>query len=303
MKNIILVGACLLFVFSCKKVEDTTSTDIQETAQQIGESMASVDEAGGSSGSIATFEKSIQKDFERYSPNETNSTHAVASLFVNKAEAVSCFGFGFGSCSSNTIVRNFSNCTVGSATLSGDVTLVWGAGAAACTLSSTGQTITRSPNFTLTGRRSATLAVTKTGTIGQRLTWSSGSGISKVFAFSNDGINRKFTLANATVLFDQTTVVSGSLTVTGTSRASRVMTASAGNLLRVTNNLTSVSCNYTPTNVTWSSTSCNCPVAGSWAGSCSDGKTTTLDITGCGTGTYTEGTETQSVSFDRCSAS
>jgi hypothetical protein len=291
-----------LINFGCKKnATDSSAVDIQETAQQVGDTMASMDEAGKSSGSIASFEKSFQNSFDRYAPNESTDTSSVASLFLPKAEAVACFGFGFGSCSSNTIVRNYNNCTIGSASLSGDVTLVWGGGAAACSLSSSGQFITRTPNFTLTGRRGATLSVTKTGTIGQRLTWASGSGFSKVFNFTNDGINRKFTDSNSNVIFDQTSVVSGTLTVTGTDRNNRVIT-SVGGTLKVTNNLTSVVCDYTPSNVTWSSTTCNCPVAGSWSGSCSDGKSTTLDITGCGTANYTEGSETQSVSFDRCSS-
>lgn len=303
MKNKALGLICLtLVVFSCKKNGiDSSAADIQETAQQVGDTMASMDEAGRSSGSIASLEKSLQNSFDRYAPNESTDTATVASFFLPKAEAVSCFGYGFGSCSSNTLVRSYNNCTIGSATLSGDVTLVWGGGAASCSLGSSGQHITRTPNFTLTGRRGATLSVTKTGTIGQRLTWASGSGSSKVFNFTNDGINRKFTDSNSNVVFDQTTTVSGSLTVTGIDRNNRVISSSGGTL-KVTNNLTSVVCDYTPSNVTWSTTTCNCPVAGSWSGSCSDGKSTTLDITGCGTANYTEGADTQSVSFDRCSS-
>ena len=188
---------------------------------------------------------------------------------------------------------------MGAATFSGDVTLTWGGGTNVdCTLGGTAGThITRVPNFTATGLRGATLAVTKTGTIGQRVTWNSGASPNRVFTLSNDGINRKFTTASAVVLFNQTTVTSGDITVTGEARTNRVMN---GGSLRVTNNLTSVVCSYVPTNVTWAGTTCNCPTSGSWAGSCSDGKTTTLNITGCGTASYTEGTTTQTVTFDRC---
>jgi hypothetical protein len=118
-----------------------------------------------------------------------------------------------------------------------------------------------------------------------------------VFTYSNDGISRVFTLG-ATTLFNQTTTTTSPVTITGGARANRVM--SGGNI-RVTNNLTSVTCNYVPTSVTWAASgSCNCPETGSWAGSCSNGKSTTLSITGCGTANYTEGSETTAVTFDRC---
>lgn len=305
MKNKILIVMCLVFTFGCKKTTTDASADIQENAQQVGDAMASIDEAGGSGGSIAQmqFENSLKKTFARYGADDTIAVSGLAQLALPSAEAVSCFGYGWGSCggaSGTTLVRNFNNCTVGAATLSGDVTLVWGGGATSCSLASTSQYITRVPNFTLSGRRGATLTVSKTGTIGQRLTWTSGSGSNKVFNFTNDGINRKFTAPSATVLYDQTTTVSGTITVTGTSRTSRVI--SGGGSLVVTNNLNANVCTYTPTNVTWGGATCNCPTQGSWAGSCTDGKTTTLNITGCGTATYTEGTVSTDVTFDRCAS-
>lgn len=289
-----------LIFFGCKKADDTTSaTDIQETAQQVGDVMASVDEFGGSSGSIAsnqdTMKKSIQNTFDRYAQNEM-SENLIAKLILPEANATSCSGTGFAACNgSGVIVRSFAGCTVGAAVFSGDVTLTWSNGGA-CTLAATTQFITRVPNFTVTGRRGATLSVTKTGAVGQKMTWASGAGASRVFTLSNDGINRIFTAASTT-LFNQTTATSGDITITGTSRTSRVMT---GGSLNVTNNLTSVVCNYVPTNVTWAGDTCNCPTSGSWSGTCSNGKSTTLNITGCGTASYTEGADTQAVTFDRC---
>lgn len=308
MKTIIIVSALCILLSACQKASDTSTTaDIQETAQQVGDVMASVDESGGSSGSLASNEqlmqKSIRGTFARFAPNEINE-NIMAKLILPNANAATCSGAGFGACnaSTDTTVRSFAGCTVGAATFSGDVTLTWGSGGAGtnvdCALGSTAGThITRVPNFTATGLRGATLAVTKTGTIGQRITWDSVAAPNRVFKLSNDGINRKFTAANATVLFNQTTTTTADVTVTGDARTSRVMN---GGNLRVLNNLTSVTCDYVPTNVTWAGTTCNCPTSGSWAGSCSDGKTTTLAITGCGTANYTEGTATQAVTFDRC---
>lgn len=298
--TILFLMTSMLF-FGCKKADVAATADIQETAQQVGDVMASIDESGGSSGSIASMkdiqkmQNSVKNSFDRFAPNELNE-NMVAKLFLPEANATSCAGAGFATCSGRSIVRSFAGCTVGSAVFSGDVTLTWSIAGTNCSMGATaGARIERIPNFTVTGRRGATLAVSKTGTFGQRIEMVT-PGATSVVKFSNDGINRTFTAAS-TVLFNQTTATSGDITVTGTSRASRVM---SGGSLNVTNNLTSVVCNYVPTNVTWAGGTCNCPTSGSWAGTCSDGKTTTLDITGCGTANYSEGSVTEAVTFDRC---
>ena len=291
-----------MMLFGCKKAEVTTSAaDIQETAQQIGDVMASVDESGGSTGSIASMkdtermQNSVRQSFARFAPGELKE-NIVAKLFLPEAQAASCAGAGFALCSGRQIVRSFGGCTVGAAVFSGDVTLTWSSGGALCGMGVAGSRIDRVPNFTVTGRRGASLAVSKTGTIGQRIQLVVAAGASSVVNLSNDGINRIFSIGS-TILFNQTTATSGDITVTGTSRTSRVMN---GGSLNVTNNLTSVVCNYVPTNVTWAGGTCNCPTSGSWSGSCSNGKTTTLDITGCGTANYSEGSDTEAVTFDRC---
>lgn len=297
-KFLFLCLSLLILSSGCKKnAEDTAAADVQETAQQVGDVMASVDESGGNSGSIASFDgRSVENTFERFAPG-TYDHKSVASLIVPEAQAAACTATNnFSSCSSNVITRTFGGCTVGSATFNGTVTLTWGGASTGCVMSAANDHVTRVPNFTVTGRRSATLTVTKTGTIGQRVTWTSGSGGSRVMSFTNDGINRRFSLSGTT-LFDQTTSVTSAITVTGTSRTSRVM---SGGTLQVVNNLTSVTCSFSPTNVTWAGGTCNCPTSGSWSGTCTDGKSVTLDINGCGTANYTEGSTTTSVSFDRC---
>lgn len=302
MKLPILFLVTSVMFFGCKKAEVTTAADIQETAQQIGDVMASVDESGGSTGSIASMkdsermQNSVRQSFQRFAPGEL-SENMIAKLFLPDAQAAACGGTGFSSCSGSSIVRSYNGCTVGSATFSGDVTLTWSNGNTACSMGTTpGARITRIPNFTVTGRRSASLTVSKTGTIGQRIELVTAAGLNSAVKFSDDGITRVFSIGS-TVLFNQTSATSGDITVTGTSRSNRVM---SGGSLNVTNNLTSVVCNYVPTNVTWSGGTCNCPTMGSWSGSCSNGKTTTLEITGCGTANYTEGTDIEAVTFDRC---
>ena len=307
MKLKLLLLVSLAFAFGCKQAPADASdvTDIEETAQQVGDVMASVDEAGGNTGTIAKLENfRSKKTFDRFAPGNFPQESVFATLLLPKSEATACSsGFGgYGSCVGHTMVRSFNGCTIGTAVLSGDVTLSWNGSGTVCTLGNgtpqAGDNITRSPNFTLTGRRNATLSVTKSGSVGQTLTYVSGSGSTAVFNFTNDGIRRKFS-SGATILFDETTTVvsATSISITGNSRSNRVM---SGGFLTVTNNLNSVICNFSPSNVTWNSSSCNCPTQGTWSGSCSNGKSTSLVLNGCGTANYSEGTTTTPVTFDRC---
>jgi hypothetical protein len=272
-----------------------SSSDNEETGQQVGDVMASVDESGGSSGSLAMVPaESIRKTFKRLSPSDISPTW-FETLLEQEANATTCrLANTFGTCTSNVITRTFGDCTVGGATFSGTVTLTFNDAAvnSTCQMTAATHSITRVPAFTVTGRRGATLTVSKTGTVGQKITKGTGS----TFTFTNDGIRRVFTTAAGATTFDFTTATTSDITVTGTSRASRTMT---GGTLRVTNNLTNVTCDYSPTDVTWVST-CNCATSGTWSGSCSDGKTTSLELTGCGSATLTTGSESESITFDRC---
>ncbi|MBK7890788.1 MAG: hypothetical protein IPJ84_08065 [Bdellovibrionales bacterium] len=274
-----LVAVVAASVLSCGKNADDASSvgragsitvDVNdENAQQIGEVMASIDEAGGATGSLA-----------------------IASV----GSRASCAGYGFGSCTANTVNRVFNGCSIGLSTLSGTVGLTWTGSSVNCTLGAAGDSIQRSPNFTMTGPRGGTLAVTKAGALGQALTWTGGTGASKTFDFTSDGINRRITHSGVTY-YDVTTRTTSAIAVSGTSRSGRVM---SGGTLRLTNNVTAATCDVSPSNVTWEM-GCNCATNGSWSGNCG-GQTFAIEITGCGTGTLTAGTSSQSVAFDRCLA-
>ncbi|MBY0383786.1 hypothetical protein K2X05_01395 [bacterium] len=288
MKYLLPVFA-LLTLASCAKDE---TVDIQETAQQVGDVMASVDESGGNAnGMIALMDN--QRRFIALREQKLNhaSFQDLWTLIqpLQKAQAGACKDTSFSACTSSQKVRDLNDCTIGSAVFSGDITLSFSD--AACVVNSDGDNVRRAPNFTVTGRRGATLTVSKTGTNGQTIARTAAG----VFTFANDGIRRVFTLGSNT-LFDYTTTTTSNINITGTSRADRVMT---GGNLRVLNNVSSVSCDYVPNNVTWSS-SCNCASSGSWTGTCSDGKNSTVTITGCGAATIVVGEDSESLTFDRC---
>lgn len=275
-----------------------TTTD--ETGQQVGDTMASIDESGGSGSGSVAFQKAFERTLKRLSPADLQEP-IWNNFFVQTAYGASCFGPDtFAACNSNVIVHNMDGCTMGDGTFTGNVTLTWGGTSVNCMLQAAGDTIQRQPAFTATGFRGATLTVSQTGTVGQLLTWDSGAIDAKVFKFTNDGIRRVFTLPGGEVLFDFTNTVAddSAITVTGSDRAHRVLD---GGVLHVVNNVKGVSCDLVPSSVTWDKTTCNCAVSGSWAGNCSDGTTKTIDITGCGTGTVTVGSEAPvDMTFDRC---
>lgn len=298
MKKFLFVALPLILT-ACAKKDVLAEAEATETAQQIGDVMASIDESGKSSGDITSYNNSIQKTFARYHQEaDSNSTAKnLVQIFQPKALATACTGYGYDTCgttTANKIVRTFNGCTVGNAIFTGTVILTWSGASANCILGGTGDTITRVPSFSVTGLRGATLAVSKTGTYGQKITYTS-AGSPRTFTFDSDGINRKFTLASGTVLLNQTTTATG-ISISGNVRTGRTL---SGGLLTVTNNVTGDSCNFNPVAVTWTA-GCNCPTSGTWNGTCTGGKTSTVVINGCGTGTYSEGTTSTTVTFDRC---
>jgi len=301
MRQNVLSTIFFFFLLSgCTPILDnatTSSSTIEDTAQQVGDVMASIDEVGDSSGNLASYQKDFDRMYAQYIPS--NKYEKIFDYLSPNLVAASCNTGTFSSCTGgNTITRTFSGCSVGSATFNGTVTLLWGGASSNCSMGSQGDTITRTPNFTMTGRRNATLYVTKPpSSTGQVLTWISGSAsATRTYSYANGGINRKFVL-NSTSLFDQTTSTTTPLTITSSLRLNRVLN---GGTLRVVNNLTSNVCTFSPNNVTWTSSTCNCPTQGSWTGSCTSTGSITLEITGCGSAKYTEGNDTTTVTFDRC---
>jgi hypothetical protein len=262
-----LLSACLLF--SGCKVENNAAADsyvdgTAEVARQLSDVMASVDEMGGSSGTISIM--------------------------------ASCYGSGFGACSGgNTVTRNFSNCTTSSYTFNGSVSLIWGGNSNNCTMLGTGGSITRTPNYTSTGGRNGQLSVFQNGASGEVLTWVSGSS-PKVFSYYNGGIRRTVG-SGGTIYYDVTMSTQGDVTVTGQDRSGRVMN---GGMIQVLNNISGAICTISPQNVTWADANCTCASQGSWQGTCSNGSLFRMDLLGCGNAQLTVGNYSESVQLDRC---
>ena len=297
---ILTLVASLTFV-SCKKKADeisaTDELDATEMAQQIGDAMAGIDEAGGNVGGGLALMKADMTMFARRVPHALEK-QSLMSILVPKAQAAACtVATGWGGCSNNVIVRDFGGCDIagGSAVVSGTVTLTFTDAAvdSTCQLAATGNYVLRDPNYTVTTQSGAQLAVTKSSTFGQLVTRISPH----IFQIHNDGINRKLTFSGATIIDITTTIDEDDpLLVSGTARTGRVL---YDGTINIADNLSAKTCTLQPSNVTWSA-GCKCATSGSWAGSCSTGTTANLSITGCGTAEMTMNGTTESITFDRC---
>lgn len=303
--SLITVALAVCLSACTKKADEKSETqaDLEEAGQQIGDAMASIDESGSGSGNFAQIIKSETKFFARSAPGSLIFPSPLMSTLFPTATAAACSSVAFGACSSGVTTRTFAGCTVGTAEFNGSVSLTYrdgttGVNQAGCSLIDTGDVVLRNPNYTVTGLRGAELSVSKTGSSGQSILRLNGALNS--YRLDNDGINRRFTLAGQTLL-DSTTVIeenasSQPMVISGTNRSGRTL---SGGKLTFTNNLTAQSCSFEPSNVTWGA-SCNCATSGSWAGTCSNGTSATLEITGCGTANLSVGEETEILTFDRC---
>lgn len=297
-----------IFMTSCRSASDdadAVSTN-GEMAQQIGDVMSSVDEAAGTGGSFAwinEIEASKQSLFAFQKKSVPSKKQLLQLAVPSEAVAATCFGNGFSTCTANSITRTFNSCTLGTATFTGSVGLAFtGPTQATCKLAASGDVMKRNPNFSVS-YNSASIAVTKSGTNGETLTYVSNTGANKVLTLANDGLRRVVTV-DSVVMYDMTTStlnssgVSAPITVTGSDRTNRILN---GGTIRLQNNLSgSERCHISPSAVTWSGGTCTCATSGTWTGTCEIKGGFTLSITGCGTANLTVGTETTNVSLNRC---
>lgn len=281
----ILLLVLSLSLVSCGKV---SFDDTDEVAQMAGDVASGVDESAGNNSGTTAF---------LLQPIEHERMFSISDWIEPRAEAVGCWASStFSSCSASIITRSFSGCTMGAHLFNGSVTLTWAntATAGACALDQVGATLTRNPNYTITGPRGNTLTVTGDAG-GHRLT----KLAPHQFALTILGMKRVLTKSDGSEIFNISTKTNSDITVTGTSRVDRVMN---GGELEITHNIAGYTTVLQPVNLTWSST-CNCPVSGSWNGQVKkDGtqKDFMITLTGCGTATVAVDGGSSDISFDRC---
>lgn len=300
--QLLTLGAGSSFLFGCSNYKTTYSYSIDtptEISQQIGDTMAAIDESGGTTSGDIT--KAIpfhdDKSYARLAPKvEPSQTGPLYSILMPQALAGTCTSVAYSTCSSSfTLSRTISGCATAASggTLSGSILLTFaGSGAATCTIPGTNDTVTRVANISVRGLRSTEYGTRPTST-GQLITRTGAS----TFTYNDTGTKRSFTDPEQKVLLDLTLTTPTPLSISGSNRNGRTITA--GDLL-VTNNLNSVTCDFTPTGVTWAS-GCNCPTAGSWSATCSDSTNFSVTFTGtCGQANIVSGSTSSTVTMDRC---
>jgi len=262
-----------------------------QIASAVGEVMAAADEAvqGGTATAMHQGVPTLRTPDELRGPLWRRALDAI----VPEAYAASCWPGTLSGCNSGVRTRAFDRCTIGRSTLEGSVTFSFNR-PAVCAVVTAGDMVTRTAAFTLTGPYGGTLDVTSPGG-GQTLTRTVAG-----FDYSVGGMQRVLTGPGGRKLFDVSTRTTAPIVVTGTSRADLVIVSGA---LEVSHNVAGYKVTLVPENLTWSA-SCNCAVSGSLtgtvAGGSADGKSASVQLTGCGQATVTVDGETESVTLDRC---
>jgi hypothetical protein len=283
-------AALSLLAIGCRK---ETLADQAQVGAAVGEVMASADESAQSGSGTAMLPALpiLRMPDQLRGPLWRRALGAIEP----SASAASCYPFAFSACTVGVRSETFSDCTFGAATVDGSVTLTFTDGAA-CTLSSAGESVNRTADFTVTGPYGGTLTVTSPGG-GQTLTRTSDG-----FTFAVPGMERVLTGAGGRTLFDISTATSTPLTITGSSRADFVIVSGT---LVVTHNLAHYAVSLTANDLAWTPT-CNCASSGTLTGMVTSGadtgKTASVAITGCGTADVTIDGETDSVTMDPCTA-
>lgn len=300
-KNLLFFSLIVSSLVACNKAEDGVYTvdTTEEIVQQIGDSMVSIDEAGGSTNGTITFNPSgYEKSFARLSQDgsfNSKLTHFdFSDLLISKSYAAACSSVTF-SCNASTGVstRTLAGCSVaGAGTATGSVSLSFtGSGMSTCTMPSNGDRVVRAPRYQISGLRGATFTVEPT-TTGQTFTRSGGA-----VTFASTGIRRTFNSAASKAVLDMTVLTTSPITVVGSLRNGRSI--SGGNLV-IQDNLTANTCTLSPSSILWSS-GCNCPTSGFFNGTCTDGTSLRVDFSStCGTASYTVGAVVKSLALDRC---
>lgn len=284
----------------CKKA--ASDTDQAQVGQAVGETMASADESfqGGTTMAMLPADRSTAPALPLpmlRAPRELRGPawRRALDALVPKAYAGACLLTDFSKCADGVRTRNFGNCELGDATLDGSVTLTF-SDTTACTMTGTNASVTRTADFTLTGPYGGTLQVTSPGG-GQTLT-RTASG----FSYHVGGMERVLTGPGGHTLFDVATDTTSDIMVTGSSRADLMISSGT---LEIHHKLAGYTVTLSASNLTWTP-HCNCATAGTLTGSISggklDGQTASVTLMGCGEAEVTLGTQTESVTLDRCVA-
>jgi hypothetical protein len=283
----VVLAAALAVAAAASGCRRASLDDQGEIGSAAGEAMASLDESVGGQSTTAYV-----PFFHLPDQLKGPLWRRAIGWVMPEAYAASCWQSTFGSCAAGVRTRQFGACTLGAATIDGQVTLTFNR-PTLCTVITAGDAVTRTA-VTLTGPFGGTLEVTSPGG-GQTLTKTADG-----FTFDVQGMERVLTSAANRKLFDVSTRTTSPLVITGSSRADLTIVSGT---LEVTHNLAGYNVTLSADNLAWSS-ACNCAVSGTLTGTVDggklSGKSASVQITGCGQAQVTVDGDTESVTLDRC---
>jgi hypothetical protein len=283
-RAILLTAITITAAVGCRRLG--TDDEAGQIGAAVGEAMSSLDESvAGETAAMLPF---------RRMPDELKGSlwqRAMDSV-IPSAYAATCWEPLFGACNSGVRIKDFAGCTIGPATLTGTVTLTFTR--PLCVVATTGDAVTRTADFSLTGLYGGSLAVTSPGG-GQTLTRTDTG-----FNFTVGGMERILTAPSGRKLFDVATHTTAPIVVTGTSRADLTIVSGS---LQIDHKIANYTVTLTASNLAWTS-NCNCASSGTLTGTVSggrhDGKSASVTITACGAADVTIDGDTESISLDRC---
>jgi hypothetical protein len=285
---------------ACRKT--SADEDSGQIGAAVGEVMSSIDESaqGGVVTALAPERSRRPTGLPPMLrvPDELRGPawrRAADVVFPSAYAAGVCSDIAFSACDAGMRSRAFTDCSLGLATLNGNVALAF-SNTPLCGVAAVGDAVTRTADFTLTGLYGGTLTVSSQGA-GQTLT-KTATG----FEYVVGGMERLLKGPGGRTLFDVSTRTTTPIEITGTSRANLVIVSGA---LEVTHHLAGYKVTLTPSNLAWAG-HCSCAESGTLTGTISggahDGKSATVKITGCGEADVTIGAQTDSILLDRCVA-
>ena len=95
-----------------------------EIGNQLGDIMATIDEAGRGNTNIVNYKPTLER-YNFSSPKQMVALDNTFEILFPKAEAAACGVAQFSACSSNQVLRSFNGCTIGGYTLSGSTLMTW----------------------------------------------------------------------------------------------------------------------------------------------------------------------------------
>jgi hypothetical protein len=261
-----------------------------EYAYMVGDLMEGFEDAL-LAGGVVTFSPSISSSMQQPLVDSFLPT----SFKINEAEplATDCEDVALSSCGTGTGFgvqsRNYSNCSYNGLTFGGGVTFRHSG--LDCVLSIT-ESLDRTPNFTVTGRRGYSLyvygtepaqTITRTGAL--------------TYTFESNAITRSFADTEGTTVLEFSSEVSSPITITK-SNSTTALTVTGGEI-QISNLDGTDTCALEPHSVKWDSSGCRCPVSGYWSGNCTLGAAK-VKFNGCGVADFTYDGETTTLNLDRC---